>query len=817
MPTAPPEIADSERFNELRDGSGALRPHWRPLIDQLGGEGAADRARRGIELTRRLIIENGVTYNVYADPQGADRPWALDPLPFVISAAEWRGIEAGVAQRAHLFEAMLGDLYGPQRLLAEGLAPTELAFGHPNFLWPCHGVVPRGGRRLHVYAADLARAPDGRWWVLADRTQAPSGAGYALENREIIEQVLPDVCREVGIQHIRDAFAGLRDQLLGHADGSELPLAVILTPGPYNETYFEHAYLARQLGLPLVEGSDLTVRDTTVFLKTLGGLRRVHAILRRLDDDFCDPLELRGDSALGVAGLLNAVRAGRVVLANSLGSGVLESAAWLGFLPGLSARLLGEPLRLPSVATWWCGERPALDYVTAHLDRLVIKPAYPNQHFEPVFGRNLRADDRERLLRRLAARPYAYVAQEHVALSRAPMWRLPGVKAFVKRALTIRVYALASSDGYRVMPGGLARVANQGSDDVVSAQRGGGSKDIWVLRERESATASTVVVSLPSPQRLVAPAGRSQDLPSRLVENMFWLGRYGTRCADTTRLLRATLAVRVHRNVSTHAVEVCRALHVVEEDGDPAGAVLDGQNESGIAADVRRLAWCASQVRSRLSGRYWRTVVGLQRQIQEVTLSRESPRETLERLLVALAALRGFEGEDMTRDEGWRLLRIGRRLERLQFSLALFARHLERPGAARRGEVEWLLEVCDSVNVYRARFLGAPQLSGALDLLLNDREHPCSLPFQLRALDSDLDALARSLGSESESGLAAAHASFGSAARFAAAGDAAGGAATRAQMVLEFEALGEKAARLSDRLSRRYFTHTESGVQWLVS
>ena len=360
--------------------------------------------------------------------------------------------------------------------------PPELVFGHPNYLWPCHGIAPRGGNWLHIYAADLARAPDGRWWLLADRTQSPSGAGYALENRDIVEQVLPEAIRDLGIKRrSRGVFSELREQLLSHGDEGENPLVVILTPGPFNETYFEHAYLARQLGIPLAEGTDLTVRDDTVYLKTLAGLKRVHAILRRLDDDFCDPLELRSDSALGVPGLIGAVRANRVVIANALGTGVLESAAWLGFLPGIAERLLGESLQLPSVATWWCGETPALDYVLGNLDRVVVKPTYPNQRFEPVFGSDIEGKQRAALIRRLQARPYAYVAQEHVALSQAPVWRSNGAPNFAARAFTIRVYAIATDSGFRVLPGGLARVASESSVDVVSAQRGGGSKDIWVL------------------------------------------------------------------------------------------------------------------------------------------------------------------------------------------------------------------------------------------------------------------------------------------------------------------------------------------------
>src|ERR1700685_3569933 len=418
-------LSDARRYDELLDNSGGVRPHWRPLIDALAGDGA-DKVRRGVDLARRLIVENGVTYNVYADPQGRDRPWVLDPLPILITAAEWREIEAGVAQRARLFDAVLADLYGPQHLLADGTVPAELPFGHPNFLWPCHGVTPAGAHWLHVYAVDISRAADGRWWALADRTQAPSGPGYALENRQIVSRVFADLLGDLSVRPLGGFFLALRENLLRHAPDAEAPLAGVLTPGPFNETYFEHAYLARQLGLPLVEGHDLTVRGDTVYLKTLGGLCRVHAILRRLDDDFCDPVELRADSALGVPGLISVVRAGRVVMANALGSGVLESAAWMGFMPAAPERLLGEKLKLPSVATWWCGEPAALAYVLEKIDRLVIKPTYPNQNFQLVFGRDLKPLQRDELIQRLNARPHAYVAQERLAFSQAPVWGSAG-------------------------------------------------------------------------------------------------------------------------------------------------------------------------------------------------------------------------------------------------------------------------------------------------------------------------------------------------------------------------------------------------------
>ena len=791
--------ADRLRYDELLDGDGAVRPHWRRLVERLAGDDARTIARHDLKLTRRLIVENGVTYNVYANPQGADRPWALDPLPLVLTADEWQHIERGLAQRARLLDALLADLYGPQRLLAEGIVPAELPFGHPNFLWPCQGIIPNAGTWLHLYAADLARAPDGRWWVLADRAQAPSGAGYALENREIVGQVLPEPLRDLGVRRIDEFFGELREQLLSGGSDDASRLAVILTPGPFNETFFEHAYLARQLGVPLCEGSDLTVRDDTVYLKTLAGLRRVHTILRRLDDDYCDPLELRGDSALGVPGLIGAVRAGRVVMANALGSGVLESAAWLGFLPRIAERLLGETLTLPAVATWWCGEQPALDYVVANLQHLIIKPAYPNQRFEPVFGRTLDEQSRARLVRRLRARPYAYVAQEHLALSQAPVWRPRGAPGFAAKAISIRTYVIATAAGHRVMPGGLARVAAPTAVDVVSTQRGGGSKDVWVLSDRSSNGAPPVVA------RFRHSPVRGDDIPSRLVENLYWFGRYTARCEDKARLLRAALAARIEEGVWNYALKRCRELGVIVVDGDPTTCLRDDRNPQGIGADVKKLAWCASQVRTRLSVSNWRAVVDMQRRLQAA--ASDEPREVLDQLLLSLAALAGFALDDMTQDQGWRLLRAGRRLERLQFSAWLLAQHLFSRSATRQTHVEWLLDACDSSRVFRTRYSVAPRLGPMLDLLVRDPEHPRALAFQWRAIARDLGALAISLGGSGESGLDESIPEFTDDDLAALEGDEPEACEARHALAARLRAVGAAAGQLSDRLSLRHFAH----------
>jgi uncharacterized circularly permuted ATP-grasp superfamily protein/uncharacterized alpha-E superfamily protein len=815
-------LSDSRRYDELLDGEGSIRPHWRPLIDALAINGA-DAVRRGVDLARRLIVENGVTYNVYADPQGRDRPWVLDPLPILLTAAEWREIEKGVAQRARLFDALLADMYGPQRLLADGTLPPQLPFGHPNFLWPCHGVTPAGGRWLHVYAVDISRSADGQWWALADRTQTPSGPGYALENRQIVSRVFPDLLSEVGVRALSGFFMALRESLLSSAPASETPLAVVLTPGAFNETYFEHAYLARQLGLPLVEGHDLTVRGDTVFLKTLGGLRRVHAILRRLDDDFCDPVELRADSALGVPGLIGVVRAGRVMLANGLGSGVLESAAWMGFMPAAAEQLLGEKLHLPSVATWWCGEPPALKFVIENLERLVIKPAYPNQHFDPAFGRDLDASARAELIARITARPHAYVAQERLAFSQAPVWRSAGgggggaaVHGFAARALGIRVYAVATPAGYRVMPGGLARIATDAAD-IVSMQRGGGSKDVWVLGPEGRSIDETAGIAAPR------VAARHHDLPSRLAENLFWLGRYSERCEDKARLLRATLNARSNPALWPMAVETCGHFVAMAKLGaapKPADATLpflDPTNSLGIKADLQRLAWCAAQARSRLSAENWRAISVLQRDFQEAVHFKRDPRDVLDELLLALAGLSGFALDDMTQDDGWQLMMVGRRLERLQFLAELIHLRLKSGVTPTQGELEWLLDIGDSTITYRTRYLAAPRLSETVDLLVFDQTNPRALAFQWHAIENSLVRVSASLGGAPDDSLDAAVALVEEMQLTALDGDSTRADRARQGLAEQLNELCAAAGKLSDRLSLKHFSLIESDIRTVAA
>ncbi len=734
------------RYDEMLEAPLTPRPHWRQMVDELTAT-SPELMRDRLKSVQRQVREDGVTYNVHADPHGADRPWDLDVLPLILPHGEWAQIEAAVAQRARLLDRILEDVYGEQLLLMKGLLPPALVYAHAGYLRPCRGVPVPGGARLHLYAADLARSPDGRWWVVHDRTQTPVGAGYALENRLVISRLFADLFRDLKVTRVAGFFAALRDSL-GHwapKDGSGSPLVVLLTAGPGADTYFEHAYLARYLGLPLVESSDLTVREGCVWLKTLSGLKRVHAILRRLEDESCDPLELRSDSPLGIAGLVDAVRRGNVLIANSLGSGLIESGMLLGFLPRIAEHLLEEPLKMPSVATWWCGEPAALEEAIAHLKQLVIKPAFPQVRFDPEFGEDLSAEARDKLVARMRARPNDFIAQEMVRLSQAPVWDRQHPRRLLARATQLRVYACATPQGYVVMPGGLTRVATGPDVRVVSMQRGGGSKDTWVLSTGPVSAFSLLRREIGPPDLVRAGA----NLSSRVVENVFWFGRYSERCEDVARLLRVALVRLIDdtpsdRDPGWPGIEsLLRHVEII-----PAGeklaeaallhalrAAIVNDASPGLARDLGLLFGVARQLRERLSVDNW---LALNQMMQRLALRKDRPPVALadllgelDRAIAALMTLAGFALDGMTRDLAWRFMSFGRRIERLQWLCAVLKQALK---GGRDADLNWLLELADSSITYRSRYMARPEWLPVLDLLVRDEANPRSIAFQLHGL-----------------------------------------------------------------------------------
>jgi uncharacterized circularly permuted ATP-grasp superfamily protein/uncharacterized alpha-E superfamily protein len=733
-------LRDPTVYDELSADGVTPRPHWAGFMAALRQIGSAELERRWGRAERR-IRENGVTYNIYGDPLGANRPWRIDLVPLLIDAAEWRYIEAGIVQRAELLNLVLEDLYGPQKLVSTGRLPPELLYANPAFLRPLAGLAVPKQTYLHLLAIDLARSADGRWWVLADRTQAPSGAGYALENRTIVADVLPDLFRTSNVRRLAPFFRAQRDALVNLAQRDH-PRIVLLTPGPLNETYFEHSYLARYLGFTLVEGADLTVRDRQVYLKTVEGLQRVDVIFRRVDDSFCDPLELRAESYLGVPGLVDAIAAGNVRVANALGSGVIETAAIMPFLSGLSRHLLGEPLKLPSVATWWCGQDYALHWVLEHLESIVVKPAFPSRPMEPVFGAELAKTEKKEFREKLRSRPYDYVAQEQVALSSAPVW--DGGNLF-SRSMVLRTYVLNTGRGWIAMPGGLVRVAGSESS-IVSMQRGGHSKDAWVLWDEPVDTFSM----LPPRDQPVELRRASVDLPSRVADNLFWLGRYVERSENKARLLR-TLITRVRRANEAELGCLLR-LHSCldsqrstlpkkrratgrELEEEVISLMTDGKRGDSLASTLTEVQRVGGIARERLSVDMTRLIGAISdsMQVEDYMLFVEYS-AVLNGCLELLSAFAGMERENITRGPGWLFMSIGRRLERAMQS----ARQL-REITAPLDENDWplleyMLEVADSSMTYRSRYYTTLQPVAMLDVLMADGTNPRSLAFQISHL-----------------------------------------------------------------------------------
>ena len=733
-------LRDPTVYDELSADGVTPRAHWAPFMQGLRGIGSAELEKRWGRAERR-IRENGVTYNIYGDPLGANRPWRIDLVPLLIGAEEWRFIEAGIVQRAELLNLVLEDLYGPQKLVSSGRLPAELLYANPAFLRPLAGLTVPKQTYLHLLAIDLARSADGKWWVLAARTQAPSGAGYALENRTIVADVLPDLFRTSNVRRLAPFFRAQRDALvnLAHRDH---PRIVLLTPGPYNETYFEHSYLARYLGFTLVEGADLTVRDRQVYLKTVEGLQRVDVIFRRVDDSFCDPLELRAESYLGVPGLVDAIAAGNVKVANALGSGVIETAAMMPFLSGLSRHLLGEPLKLPSVATWWCGQDYALEWVLEHLESIVVKPAFPSRAMEPVFGADLAKTEKQEFRERLKSRPYDYVAQEQVALSAAPVW--DGGNLF-SRSMVLRTYVLNTGSGWVAMPGGLVRVAGSESA-IVSMQRGGHSKDAWILWDGPVDTFSM----LPPRDQPVELRRASVDLPSRVADNLFWLGRYVERSENKARLLR-TLITRVRR-ASEAELSCLLRLHSCldtqrstlpkkrratarELEEEVISLMTDAKRPDSLASTLAEVQRVGGVARERLSVDMTRLIGAISdsMQIEDYMLFVEYS-AVLNGCLELLSAFSGMERENVTRGPGWLFMSLGRRLERAMQS-ARQLREITTPLAD--GDwplLEYLLEVADSSMTYRSRYYTTLQPVAMLDVLMADGTNPRSLAFQISHL-----------------------------------------------------------------------------------
>ena len=749
-------LLGTDDYDEMLDSQGRVRPHWSSLIQSIENLGSTEMELRRKEALK-LLSENGVTYNVYGDPDGTSHPWKLDPVPLIISGEEWREIESGLLQRAELLNMILADLYGPRELTKKNLLPHELIYNHGGFLRACDQVKLHGHHQLIMYAADLARGPDQKMWVISDRTQAPSGAGYALENRIAVSRVLPNIFRQSQAYRLANFFksmhAGLTEIAPPHA---ESPRIVLLTPGPFNETYFEHAYLASFLGYPLVQGEDLTVRDGYVWLKSLTGLQRVDVIIRRVDDTYCDPLELRVDSRLGVPGLLEVVRRGNIAIANPLGSSILENPGIQPFLPGIAKHYLGETLKLQSAATWWCGQPLEMDYVLSNLDKLVIKPIYRTSELTPVLGHLLSQSQLAELRDRIRSNPAFYVGQEHVSFSTAPCVTPQG---FEPRKVMLRGFAVACRNGYEVMPGGMSSSAPEKGDMIISGQSGSISKDTWVI-----ATGPQVVYeSARNVGASMTDVGAENALSSRAADNIFWVGRYAERAEESIRLLRATvrkLYINPDNDDPDYRESLRYLLHGVtnltgtwpgflEEDRvelaqmqeiELISVALDEHRSGTIASLLRNVVRTGYAVRDLWSSDIWRVMDDMEEQLAQPQQLGDYKlwhlQQHLDRQITTLSAFSGLTMENMVRGNGWLFLDIGRRLERGMLIVSMLRNFL----SARHSDgvevhlIESLLDTSDNTICYRQHYRSYFELSAFLELLLLDDNNPRSLAYQIDRL-----------------------------------------------------------------------------------
>ena len=764
-------------FDEMRGNGNSLLPHWKEFFDALGPTGLNDLDQRTQELQRQ-IRDNGITYNVYADEFGPQRPWSVDLFPLIIDSKSWQEIESGVLQRARLLELIISDAYGNQALLKEGLIPPALIQGHPGFIRSMCGVQPCGGKHLHIIAFDLARAPDGKWSVLSQRTQAPSGLGYLLENRNLIARQFPKAYEQMHILPLANAYKNLIDSLKQQSPAGDRAHIVLLTPGPYNETYFEHAYLARYLGLTLVEGGDLTVRDQHLFLKTVKGLEPVDIILKRLDDEFLDPLELRADSTLGVPGLLQAIRAGNVIIANTPGSAFLESPALLGFLPAISERMLNEKIQLPAMDTWWCGEKAALDAAIPNLGQSAIKPTYPNssghEGYESTLGGDLSQSQLDEWVGRITRQPDEHTVQTYIPLAQMPTWlnvfNINNASLIEPHSYMLRVFALSDGgNSWQVLPGGLARIAMSDSG-ITSMQRGGSSADVWVENERPINTQESGDSSIQNKALTI----KKRFVTSRAAENLYWFGRYTERSENIIRLAKLYLETMNSEHHSSNILwswleDLCEQYGLVPE-GVPSSAnhgefsrrifertLIDCLNQhehvTSVGFNLNAMKRTASNVRERLSTEQWSTInhcienfqAEHHKAISYSDFSSTLAIDALRNANTTLAAITGAQSDRMTRDDGWQLLSIGRHIERLSFftnalDQAINHHLLDNPNADDSGYIA-LLGLFDSTITFHAQHQQSRELAPLIDLLVLDPENPRSLAWVAKSIRARLSKL----------------------------------------------------------------------------
>lgn len=741
-----PTLGGTPRYDEVVDAEGGLRPAWRSLAHAAVDLTPDDLGRVHGEIAS-FLADDAVTYN---RPGRGPEPWRLDPVPLVLDAATWAPLEVGLAQRAELLNALLADIYGPQEVLRRGVIPAPVVLAHAGFTRVVARPSAIDPRRLVLAGTDLGRDASGEWRVLADRIQAPSGLGYAMENRRVLSRVLPELYQEAAVHRLTPYLAALRSALLQSAQGDMAdPRVVVLSPGTHSETAYDQAFLASSLGFPLLQGSDLVVRDGWVWMKPpgwpqSGRLQRVDVILRRVDAPWCDPLELRADSQLGVAGLVEAVRRGRVRLVNGLGAGVMENPGLLPYLPAACEALLGEELRLRSPDTWWCGDPDGLAHVLAHLGSLTVRSLDGS-----VTG--LARLSPEKLRARIQQAPHRFVGQQRLPLSQAPAWQAApdDPRSARSRPITLRTITLRYGSAYRPLMGGMADVLDEEHRTV-------STKDVWVLKADPTDTDQGLTDVLP-----MTATRASTVLVPRALEDMFWFGRYAERAEDLIRLVlaahtstellttRPTSAGASGVRILMDALGVLAGRRYSDLDDEFRSLLLDTDRSGSAAQSLLALRDALEGVRDQVSGDTWRVFGTAERAQTALRESRASHQvaDSAGRMLTGILSLQGVSAS-MIRDPGWHLLEAGRAIERgLQLCTLLGTATVRRGIDVDREVLNGVLAAAESQVTHRRRYRGYVRPRGVLELLLTDPDNPRSLRFCIASLPEHLGALPASTGS----------------------------------------------------------------------
>jgi len=732
-------------YDEITDGDGITRPHWLKYIQSSANLNSDEFSRRWTQ-AQRLLRENSLAYPDPVSWKAEGSPWALDALPLVIDAAEWQQVSAALKQRATLLDLLLRDIYGEQRLMREGVLPAEIIFGHPSFRLPYCNPQNSNDRQLHFYAADLARSPDGGWWVINDRSEAPSGMGFALQNRIASSQILPEVIHACQVERLAPFFLSMQKKLARLSGRGSAARIVVWSQSTGSDNYFEDAFLSRYLGYTLAEAGDLVVREQRLHLKTLGGLSPIDVLLRRPNSEDCDPLEMVTSSSLGIPGLVQSCVSGNVSIVNSLGSGLVESPIFMAFMPQICVALLGEPLAMPGVATWWCGDESSRKMVFDRLDDLIIKPAYRHRGFGHERTRDLSQMNSHDLADLIRRNPGRYVAQERVVRSSMPVW---SNNRFEQSFIALRSFALAENDDYTVMQGALTRVSRSLDPLELSLLEGERSKDTWVLADRP---VRPVTLLKGAEDELDIRRG-GVNLPSRAAEHFFWLGRHVVRAEISGKLLQAVALRLTSEKDAEQIPELSMLMRVLAERGqiEPGfvlneirdqlpnmeralpNAVFTDQQPGTLKSIVNEVVFLASTVRDLMSLDSWRIIrqmnvdfwpVGKDKSLLDVL-------DQLESLLIQLAAFSGHVTESMTRTHAWHFLDLGRRLEYSIQIVSIIRTAVEQAKLSSHDALEALLEIFDGIMTYRSRYLTRVQLRAVLDLLIQDESNPRSLAFQL--------------------------------------------------------------------------------------